>query len=126
MGRPLSFALHPVPVALEVLAASRAEHVARQEIAALSLALPLTALDCRYVWTLAQGGWFSADALIATWHSDTGSVRSAHVIISRLRKRLAPRGMHIETEYALGYRLSPPSLQLIRDIMAKGREEAAR
>ena len=109
--------------ARELLNAAR---VAVQEVAALKRAFLLQPMQARFLWSLAQGGYESAAMLVSTWQECAQREKAVSVHMARLRVALASSGIVIECEWGLGFRIRPRDLPAIRDIMAKGREEATR
>lgn len=97
---------------------------ALQEIAALKRAFLLQPMQARFLWSLAQGGYESAAMLVSAWQDCAQSEKAVSVHMRRLRVALASSGIVIECEWGLGFRIRPRDLQLIRNVMAKGRQEA--
>ena len=123
--KPLPAELLEMVDALELRQMLQKAHVALQEVAALKRAFLLTPMEARYLWTLAQGGYHSHEALLTLWHADGGmSANLVSVHLSKLRKALASSDIALECAWAIGWRLHPKALPFIRNIMAEGRREA--
>jgi DNA-binding response OmpR family regulator len=95
-------------------------------VALCSQLLALTPAESRVFVRLLKHAFVSKEDLHAAMSSDgkpTTGVKIVDVVISRLRRKLAPHGVELNTVYGQGVRLADGTRDRIRKILAEYGEE---
>lgn len=73
----------------------------------------LTGSETKVFGRLLKGGLATKDAIMATLYRDAGKdeaeIKIVDVFICKLRKKIAPFGLSIETVWGAGYQMAPAS-----------------
>jgi DNA-binding response OmpR family regulator len=87
----------------------------------------LTPREARLFGLLMKHAVLSADFIIAAiWGGDAGtSDKSLEVLVFKLRRKLAPAGIVINTEWSTGYYIAADHKRLARDLIAVHEQVAA-
>lgn len=88
----------------------------------------LTGSEARLFGALLEREMVTKDAAMSALYRDHGDdepeVKIVDVFICKIRKKIAVFGLTIETIWSVGYRLSPESKALAREMIAASRGEA--